>query len=68
MGKKMGKIQWLLWLTSGVSDNSTWAIFGKQNWQGGMNLTSGKGAQVLAHQIPRRVLVHCNSLVGGHAS
>ena len=27
----MGKIQWLLGWTSGINDNSKWAIFGKQN-------------------------------------
>ena len=27
----MGKIQWLLGWTSGINDNSKWAIFGKKN-------------------------------------
>ena len=36
-------------------------MLGKQNRRWGTNLTLGWGAQVLAHEIPQRVLLHVNS-------
>ncbi|CAN6974210.1 unnamed protein product [Brassica rapa subsp. trilocularis] len=45
-----------------------WAIFGKQNWQCGMNWKPGYGAQMRANLEPTKGVGRLRQQDGGHGS
>ena len=51
---KRARMPGILVVPGDMHGSSKWAIFGKQNWRGGMNRKPGYGAQLRANLDPTK--------------